>query len=152
MPAPKGNKNAVGNNGGRPTKYKKAFCIQAKKLSLLGAIDEELADFFEVNQDTIQQWKKKHIEFSEAIKEGKQIANANVAERLYERAMGYEHKEIKVFQYQGKIITQEVIKHYPPDPTAAIFWLKNREKGKWRDKQDVDITTGGKALLIDWSK
>ena len=31
-------------------------------------------------------------------------------------------------------------KHYPPDTTAAIFWLKNRQKSKWRDKQDHEIS------------
>ena len=25
---------------------------------------------------------------------------------------------------------------YPPDTTAAIFWLKNRKPAEWRDKQE----------------
>ena len=37
----------------RPTKYNKEYNMQAYKLALLGATDVELADFFEVNQDTI---------------------------------------------------------------------------------------------------
>ena len=32
----------------------------------------------------------------------------------------------------------EYIEHYPPDTTAAIFWLKNRQPGKWRDKKEVE--------------
>lgn len=39
-----------------------------------------------------------------------------------------------------------VEKYYPPDTTAAIFWLKNRQKDKWRDKQEVEHT--GEVNLI----
>jgi hypothetical protein len=27
----------------------------------------------------------------------------------------------------------------PPDTTAQIFWLKNRQKSAWRDKQDLGL-------------
>ena len=40
----------------------------------------------------------------------------------------------------------ETVKHYPPDTTAAIFWLKNRQVERWRDKQEVDHTTKGDKL------
>jgi hypothetical protein len=40
--------------------------------------------------------------------------------------------------FEGEIITTKLTKHYPPDTTAAIFWLKNRQPGKWRDKTIVD--------------
>ena len=28
----------------------------------------------------------------------------------------------------------------PADTTAAIFWLKNRQPDKWRDRKEVDAT------------
>lgn len=124
---------------GRPTKYKEEYADLVYKFSLLGATDEDLAKFFDVNEDTIHEWKKVHPEFSESIKKGKEQADANVADRLYQRAMGYEHKEDKMFCFDGKIISQETTKVYPPDPTAAIFWLKNRQPKKWRDKQEHSI-------------
>lgn len=31
------------------------------------------------------------------------------------------------------------IKHYPPDTVAGIFWLKNRQPDKWREKQEIAI-------------
>ena len=61
---------------GRPTKYKEEYNVQAYKLTLLGATDKELADFFEVSYDTIQEWKRIHEAFSYSLKEGKQIADA----------------------------------------------------------------------------
>lgn len=126
--------------GGRPTKYKEEYNKQTYKLSLLGATDKELADFFDVNEDTINEWKKVHAKFSESIKKGKAQADANVANRLYQRALGFEHdsEEIKVISVGKESIIERVPirKVYPPDPTAAIFWLKNRQPSKWRDKQE----------------
>lgn len=122
------------NKGGRPTRYKSEYAEQARKLCLLGATDEALADFFEVSKVTINAWKKAHPEFLNSLKIGKQIADANVADSLYNRALGYSHPEIKVFNNMGEIVTFECEKHYPPDPTSAIFWLKNRQPALWRDK------------------
>lgn len=124
--------------GGRPTKYKKEYARQAEKICLLGATDEFLADYFEVDVSTIGNWKNAHPEFIEAIKKGKQQSDLAVSESLYGRAIGYSHPEEKVFNNQGEIVTHNTIKHYPPDPTAAIFWLKNRQPKLWRDRQEVD--------------
>lgn len=131
---------------GQPTKFKEEFIIQVEKLCKLGATDKELADFFEVDESTINNWKEAHPEFFVSIKRGKLEADANVAQRLYERAMGFEHdsEEIKVLSMgkEGSMIERVPIrKIYPPDPTAAIFWLKNRQPGKWRDKQEIDQKT-----------
>ena len=124
---------------GRPTKYKSEFNLQAEKLCKLGTTDKELADFFEVNEDTIHEWKKRFPSFSESIKKGKQIADAEVADKLFKRATGYEHLDIDIKVVRNKIVKTKLTKHYPPDTVAGIFWLKNRQKGKWRDKQDIGI-------------
>lgn len=121
---------------GRPTKYQEQYAEQARKLCLLGATDKELADFFEVAEDTIHEWKKVHSEFSESVKRGKTQADADVADRLYQRAMGFEHPEVDIRVVAGSIVQTPIRKIYAPDPTAAIFWLKNRQRAKWRDKLD----------------
>ena len=58
---------------GRPTKYKAEFAEQAYKYCLLGADDKKLAYLFEVSESTINQWKKDHKDFSEAIKRVKKL-------------------------------------------------------------------------------
>jgi hypothetical protein len=129
---------------GRPTKYTKDLPELATNYCLLGATDEELAGFFDVALSTLNKWKKDHPEFSEAIKEGKSVADGKVAQSLYNRALGYSHPDTKFATHEGKITdSQEYTKHYAPDPTSAIFWLKNRQKDKWRDKthQDVNVKT-----------
>lgn len=122
---------------GRPTKYDVKFVKQAYKLSLLGSTDKDLASFFEVSESTIDNWKKEYPEFLESIKRGKEQADSNVANRLYKRAMGYTHKATKILQHEGSIVTHDYTEIYPPDTTAAIFWLKNRQPQMWRDRQEI---------------
>lgn len=128
----------VKKKGGRPSSFRDEYVEQVEKLCRLGATDAELADFFDVSETTINNWKGKHPEFVEALKRGKAQADAEVADKLFKRATGYEHESVKIFQYEGGIIEAPYVKRYPPDTTAAIFWLKNRRPDLWRDKQDVE--------------
>lgn len=124
---------------GQPTKYKKSYNEQAAKLCALGATDPQLADFFGVCDKTIDNWKTNHPEFLRALKESKAILDNKVVRSLFERAKGYSHPEEKVFCNNGEITTHETTKHYPPESTAMIFWLKNRQPEKWRDRQEIDL-------------
>ena len=40
------------------------------------------------------------------------------------------------------------VEHMPPDVTAGIFWLKNRDPENWRDVQNVDHVLG-KYIISD---
>ena len=80
------------------------------------------------------------------------MADARVVQKLFERAMGYEHPETKFFtvnkgDFVQEIETRETTKIYPPDVTAAIFWLKNRQPSRWRDKQETDMNIGITEVL-----
>lgn len=137
---------------GRPSDYKEEYAEQARKLCLLGFTDAELGEFFGVSEVTINAWKSKHPEFLKSIKSGKDQADADVADRLYRRAMGYEHPEVDIRVVAGEIVQTPITKVYAPDPTAAIFWLKNRQRGKWRDKVEHDIgNADGKPFKTDSS-
>ena len=39
-------------------------------------------------------------------------------------------------------------RHVPPDTTAAIFWLKNRDPARWRDAWQLEHVTG-KYVISD---
>lgn len=133
----------------RPTKYQKAYAEQARKLCMLGYTDDQLADFFEVAVSTIQKWKIDHPEFSDSIKKGKDISDGEVADSLYQRAMGYVAPDVDIRVINDKIVKTQIQKHYPPDTAAAIFWLKNRQKKTWRDKIDHGIEgPNGQALAV----
>jgi hypothetical protein len=125
---------AVSRGKGRPTSYEDDFVDQAYKLALLGATDKQTADFFGVDESTLNRWKLRHGDFCASIKKGKMAADAEVAESLYHRARGYSHPDTKIFCHEGEIITADTVKHYPPDTAAAFIWLKNR--AGWTDKTE----------------
>jgi hypothetical protein len=127
-------------SGGRPTLYKASMNKQAEKLCKLGATDKELADFFDIAEATLNNWKIEHPKFLESINKGKMRADAEVAEKLFKRATGYSHADVDIKMFEGQIIATPLTKHYPPDTAAAIFWLKNRQKQKWRDKVETGFT------------
>lgn len=122
----------------RPSKYSSINKEQLRALCLKGFTDKEISSFFKINELTLNRWKKRYPEFCKSLKDAKEEADSKVERSLFERAKGYSHKAVKFFQYEGEIISQEYEEHYPPDPTSMIFWLKNRQPSKWRDKQDGD--------------
>ena len=119
----------------RPSKLTELIKRQAEKLARLGLTDAEMADVWEVTEATITNWKSKSPEFFVPLKAGKAIADSKVERRLFERACGYSHPEDKIFCHQGKTTVIHTTKHYPPDTTACIFWLKNRQRENWRERQ-----------------
>lgn len=134
--------------GGRPTKYVDKFAKEAYKICLLGATDAKLADFFEVAESTIYEWKKEHPKFSEAIKKGREIADAGVAQSLFKRATGYKYKDVDVRVAGQQVVTTPVVKEMHPEVLAQIFWLKNRRPDLWRDRQDVKHQFSGPVSFI----
>jgi len=98
---------------GRPSKLGKIDLAEVERLAGLGLTDEEIALVLDVALSTLKVYKKNQ-EFLAAIKKGKTKADAAVVSRLYKNAM------------EG-------------DTTAQIFWLKNRQPDKWRDKRDIGL-------------
>ena len=125
-----------------PSSYKADYAEQAAKLCELGATDEDLADFFHVAIRTIGNWKTSHPDFLDALKSGKEMADARVERSLYQRAVGYTYDTEKIFQNRGEVVRAETRTHMPPDVSAQIFWLKNRKPADWRDKQEIEVLDG----------
>lgn len=119
---------------GRPSAFKPEFIEQVEKLCKLRATDKEIADFFRVSQQTLNAWKSSRPDFLEALKKGKELADAEVAHSLFQRAVGYSHPDVHISNYQGEVTVTPITKHYPPETVACIFWLKNRRPDLWRDR------------------
>ena len=127
---------------GRPTAYQDTFAAQAEKLCRLGATDSEIADFFDVSTRTVYRWKLDHEDFCQALKAGKEEADARVERGLFQKATGFEYVEeqaikVKLGPNEERIEVVEVRRYSPTDTTAAIFWLKNRRSADWRDKVET---------------
>jgi len=127
---------------GRPTEYSDDYVQQAEKLCRLGATDSEIADFFCVSTRTVYRWKLDHEDFCQALKAGKEEADARVERGLFQKATGFEYVEEQAFKVklsatEERIEVVEVRRYAPTDTTAAIFWLKNRRPVQWRDKVET---------------
>ena len=118
--------------------------LEKDKLILLegwardGLTDEQIAKNIGIATSTFYEWKKKELEFSEALKKGKEVIDFQVENALLKKALGYTItiKEEKLDR-DGCVHTLEKDVHIPPDTTAQIFWLKNRKKEQWREKVEV---------------
>lgn len=120
----------------------------AWSLALKGATDEEIAAAFGISVRTLHRWKKEHESFAEALGPGKDVADAQVKHSLFQRAVGYEAKDVEQIittdpatGAQRLEKTRVVTKHIAPDTMACMYWLNNRSKGEFSQRQEV--TLGG---------
>ena len=110
-----------------------------------GADLRGLAELLGCGLTTVNKLKHDYKEFRELVKKGGDIADEKVVSTLYKRAIGYDAEEtcteVKVSPDGSAQTTyvKKIKKHIPPDTTAAIFWLKNRRREEWNDRQDVNI-------------
>lgn len=130
----------------RPSKFTDEMTVQARFLAEKGCTDAEIASFFKVTEQTVNNWKISHPEFFESLKLGKEVADQKVERSLFERATGFSHPDTHISNFQGDITVTPLVKHYAPDTTACIFWLKNRKPAEWRDK--VEVQQSGEINLV----
>ena len=118
------------------SKYEDSFAQKARlACAELGATDKNLAELFGVCLRTIHYWKQRHPEFGQALKEGKEHFDSSCVERsLLQAALGAEYEEIH--EQNGKVV-KKVTRHKAPDIKACMFWLKNRQPQRWRDKAEM---------------
>ena len=121
-----------------------------------GLTDEQICKNLGIVKDTFYKYKEKYTDFSDALKKGKEVADIEVENALFKRAIGYKYKEVikEVKEVDGKKTTyiKEVIKEMAGDVGAQIFWLKNRKSSKWKDKQDIDIEDNNVSITINGVK
>lgn len=123
------------------TKYNEETVEQARKLAMLGLTQEEMAKFFEVGERTFKDWLARYDDLRAAVKEGGAIADAMVARSLFERAIGYRWVEqqaikVRVDQYTDEVKIIDIQKAVPPDTMAGMYWLNNRQRGRWARTPD----------------
>jgi DNA-binding XRE family transcriptional regulator len=123
----------------RKSKYRPDIVEDLKPLAKAaetGLTSEVIAEFLGINKDTLYEWFKKYPGLKDQIDALKEPQDEAVKRALFQRATGYKAKETKIFYDKGEIVEKEVIKALPPDTTACIFWLKNRQPDDWRDVRE----------------
>lgn len=111
--------------------------------ALEGSTDEDIYTMLGVNKDTFYKWKREKLEFAEALKKGREVANGELLNSAFKQATGFYQKvvkpmRVKVDQFTEEIEMVEVEEFIPPNNTMAIFMLKNRMPHKYKDKQQIE--------------
>lgn len=144
------------NKSGRKTQYDskvKPYLEEITDWCRNGLIEKEICMRLGVGLSTFNRYKTDNRELREALKSGKQHADFKVEDALFKKATGYDYDEVTYAVVEekdpntGNKVTKRipdkiVKKHVRADTTAAIFWLKNRQPDKWRDKRDVEHSGG----------
>lgn len=106
-----------------------------------GLTDEQISEKMGINRRTLTDWKSKYDPISLTLKRGKEVVDRQVENALLKRALGYEYEEVKE-KFEGNVMTERTVtkKEVIPDVTAQIFWLKNRKRETWADRQNIEIS------------
>jgi hypothetical protein len=80
-----------------------------------GLTNEQIAQNMGISKVTFYEWRNRFPNFANLIKEDKEYCDNQVENALYKAAM------------EG-------------NTTAQIFWLKNRRRLSWRDKQELEVS------------
>jgi hypothetical protein len=147
--------------------FREEYVRLAFFFALLGTTDVQLAQVFDVSVSTIDHWKRTNPAFLKSLKEGKIMADARVANSLFQAATGYTCPEtvvltnrVKKFDDEGKVIEEytepllvNIQKHYPPNVTAALRWLSARQPQTWAEKLEVSgrLSVNHQLDLTDFS-
>lgn len=106
-----------------------------------GLTNEQIAQNMGISRSTLHEWKDRYSDISDTLKKGKDVVDRQVENALLKRALGYEYEEIKE-KFEGNVMTERTVtkKEVVPDVTAQIFWLKNRKRETWADRQNIEIS------------
>lgn len=149
------------NNGKYKYWLKDENLAKVTKWAQEGLFDCQIADKMGINKSTFYEWLKTYSEFSDAIKKGKEMADKEIVNALYKRALGYSYKEIKeeyitdnngvIKDKDGKLTKEVTVTHKsePPNTAALIYWLNNRRPDEWSNKQEHKVTGDGVKLVVD---
>lgn len=144
------------SNRGRKSKYETN--VQPRLLEIAawcrdGLDDKQIAEKLGISHESFYKYKREHVEFSDTLKETKEIADIKVENSLNKNANGYDYEEQtvvmkkEVIYKDGKRVKEvtypEVItltKHKEAETRAQMFWLQNRKPKEWRNQSQVELT------------
>jgi len=122
----------------------------ARQLALLGLSNNEIAETFGISRKCFAIWLEEYGELQEVIFDGRNFADARVAEALYSRAVGYDYTEDRTYIDRGTGVMKKIkiSKHIPADVAAAKLWLQSRRE-EWKEKKEVTHTVVPKKKLTE---
>lgn len=125
-----------------------------------GAVLLQYCTYMGISDQTHYNWLKEHLEYLEAIKEGRRAYKDSIKteaiEGLRELITGYSVEEKTTEYVEGEdgkpTIKHQVIKqrHIPRNTGAIIFALTNLDPDHWKNRQDTNtkLDTEGLSVII----
>ena len=116
---------------------------QVEKLCVLGAVDREIADFYDMPEREFYRQKLADEHLAQALKTGKEHADSRVERSLFQRAVGFYYTEQQAFKIktgrdEEAVEVVNVERYQVADTTAQIFWLKNRKRLEWTQTGELN--------------
>lgn len=130
------------NKPGPEKAFNKDWLPTIGQLALLGMINDQIADFYGVNDSSFDRWIRDIPELKAVLTENREMADAKVAASLFRRAVGYEYVEEMDEKGPDGRKLRVTTKHVPGDVNAQSLWLRNRRPAQFRDKQpELELPT-----------
>ncbi len=109
-----------------------------------GQTDEDMAQEIGISRTTLHRWKVQYPDLRLIMQDAKNIADAKVEQALYDKAVGRREiveTETTTVMIDGEECPRVTVRKKPVlgDTTAQIFWLKNRQPAKWRDRKELGV-------------
>lgn len=114
--------------------------IRIYKLCVLGLKKKDIAMALGITPITLSKWVQTHPSVAKAMAEGSLVCQANVAEAVYKRAVGFTKTIEEVRVVQGEVLRVKVQKYFPPNMQAAVYFLNNRAPNYWGSVKEVKHT------------
>ena len=135
---------------GRKGKYNKAIHNKMIECIRKGYTYLETAKSCGIAEVTLYEWLKESSnvykpQLAKDFKKAQEVLDFKVEQKLFKRSMGYKHKEVIKELVRNEDGTQElrvtkiIEKERAPEVGAMVFWLKNRQPDRWRDKRDYTM-------------
>lgn len=120
-----------------------------------GYSDIQIAKNIGISCSTFYDWKAKNLDFSEAIKKGREPVVVELEDALYKAGIGFEYKEVveeitRTGEGEHAVEVKhrrEVTRYAQPNVAALIFALKNLKKQKFKDRPVEEVERADDVLL-----
>ena len=132
-------------NSGRKGKYEthvKARFDEIREWASIGATDKEICASLGIAESTYFDYKQKHREFSELIKDARKVPIMQIKAAIFKRATGYSYRETTKIKEDGVIVREQIHERFAlPDPACAMILLKHwaRDEGWTNDPATLEI-------------
>lgn len=119
--------------------------MDKQQLDIIGALArqgltlKQIAKAIGISLSTLNTQRKNSPALDAVLKDNALLSDALVEASLYQRALGFDYtEEVHTESVSGEVKVKRHHKYMPADITACIYWLKNRQPDRWRERREDD--------------